>query len=418
MRLSLIENGLDSLHKGYESLIEYDNLSIKNGEEHQKSILLKNVILYTHHGIEILMKYILSSHNELLIFSNIDNDVQNAYKEKYQKSLNSIFESSNIDKVHTVSFSEAFERLKSICNHTFSKDFEKKIDLLNNYRNRLTHAEININDQDIILLFNNLFDELDMYLFAQIGDEYKTLSGYSDLIKYHDQFKSWLIGKGMLLKADVLSKLTEIFTCHHINMGVNEVKRITDITVCHKLFCELLSAGFKLGTDFYNGTCSGEVTSIDRISESHLSIYAKDNNREEIIKFKSLIIYNPNYSADFSPIFILESEEDNDITDIEEKSKREEYSRKGRYIVEGIHISSEKEIIYNPKRLSEIYEEIDNAKPEYSYHHVTKHLSRTIICMMNIQGLGYGRFDDLISQFYDLDGETFVVKLRQALQKS
>ena len=116
MRLSLIENGLDSLHKGYKSLIEYEDLSIKNEDDYQKSILLKDAILNTHHGIEILMKYILSAHNELLVFSNIDNDVQNAYKEKHQKCLNSIFESSNIDKVHTVSFSEAFERLKSMLN--------------------------------------------------------------------------------------------------------------------------------------------------------------------------------------------------------------------------------------------------------------------------------------------------------------
>lgn len=406
---------MDSLHKGYKSLIEYEDLSIKNEDDYQKSILLKDAILNTHHGIEILMKYILSAHNELLVFSNIDNDVQNAYKEKHQKCLNSIFESSNIDKVHTVSFSEAFERLKSICNHHFSKDFEEKIDLLNNYRNRLTHAEININDQDIILLFNNLLDELDMYLFTQIGDEYKTLSGYSDLIKYQDQFKDWLIKNGMLLKADVLSKLTDILKCLHINMGVNEVKRITDITVCHKLFCKLLSAGFELGTDFYNGVCSGDVTKIDRISESHLSIYEKDNNRKDIIKFKSLIIYNPNYSADFSPIFIIESNQDDDLTDIEEKVKIEECSRKGRYYVDGIQISTEKGMIYDPERLKKIYYDIENSNPDYKYHHVTKHLSRTIICMINIQGLNYGRFDDLISQCYNLDGETFAVKLRQSL---
>uniref|UniRef100_UPI000B054977 hypothetical protein n=1 Tax=Syntrophomonas wolfei TaxID=863 RepID=UPI000B054977 len=91
------------------------------------------------------------------------------YKEKHQKNLSSIFESSNIDKVHTVTFSEAFERLNTICNHTFSDDFKEKIDLLEKYRNRLTHAEISIDDQDIILLFDNLLDELDMYLFSNIG---------------------------------------------------------------------------------------------------------------------------------------------------------------------------------------------------------------------------------------------------------
>lgn len=417
MKINLIENGLDSLHKGYKALNEYDALSINHGDEFQKSILLKSAIINTHHGIEILMKYILSSFNELLIFSNIDNDVQNAYKEKNQKGLNSIFESSNIDKIHTVSFSEAFDRLQSICNHTFSKDFSDKIESLNNYRNRLTHAEISIDDQEIILLFNNLFDELDIYLFDKIGEQYKTLSGYSDLIKYHDHFKDWLIKNNMILKAEVLSKLTDVFKSLRINMGVNEVKRIDNITVSHKLFEELQDAGFKLGTDFYNGTCSGDVRSIKRISDKHLSVYAKDNNAEEIFKFKSLIIFNPDYSVDFSPIFIFESDQDDQLTALEEMGKTEEYTRKGKYFVEGIRISTEKGIIYDPDRLDQLYYEIENSSPGYKYHHVKKHLSRTIICMINIQGLNYGRFDDLISKCYDLDGELFTIKLRQSLQK-
>ena len=59
MQLSLIENGLDSLRNGYEALNEYDKLLISNGDELKKSLLLKSAIIQTHHGIEILMKYIL-----------------------------------------------------------------------------------------------------------------------------------------------------------------------------------------------------------------------------------------------------------------------------------------------------------------------------------------------------------------------
>ena len=417
MKLSLIENGLDSLHSGYKALNKYYSLLVSHGDDDSKSIKLKRAIIDTHHGIEILMKYILSSHNELLIFSNIDNNVKNAYKEKHQKNLSSIFESSNIDKVHTVTFSEAFERLNTICNHTFSDDFKEKIDLLEKYRNRLTHAEISIDDQDIILLFDNLLDELDMYLFSNIGVAYKTLSGYSELIKNHDVYKDWLTKNHMDLKASVLSTLTSIFQTLSINMGVNEVKRITDVNVCQKLFENLFSEGFKLGCDFYNGTCSGDIGYIKRISDKHFSLYARDNNGEEIFSFRSLIIYNPQFSSDFSPIFILESNQDDELSNIELANRREEYCKKGKYVIDGLRISTETEVIYDPEKLNELLFEIDNATPSYTYHHITKYVSKTILCMINIQGLDYGRFDRLVSNYYECDGEELTIRLRESLNK-
>lgn len=167
MQLNLIENGLDSLRKGYEALNEYDNLLLENGDDFEKSLLLKSAIIQTHHGIEILMKYILSKHNELLIFSSIDENIKNAYKQKHQNKCSSIFEVSNIDKVHTVTYTEAFERLCTICNHSFSERFIQKIQLLNIYRNRITHSEISIDDPEIVLLFNGFFDELDLYLYEK-----------------------------------------------------------------------------------------------------------------------------------------------------------------------------------------------------------------------------------------------------------
>lgn len=328
MHLSLIENGLDSLQNGYNALNKYKDLLSSNGSDFEKSIALKNAIIQTHHGIEILMKFILSQHSEFLVFSNIDENIKNAYREKHQKGLVSIYQSSNIDKIHTVTFSEAFERLSLICNHSFSKKFTERIVRLNLYRNRLTHSEISINDQEIILLFNDFLDELDLYLFEKIGTEYKTLSGYSELINNYQNYESWLRDHNMVLKAEVINKLTSIFQTLHINMGVNEVKRIEDINVCTKLFELLYKSGFRIGADLYNGVCSGDVTGISRISDKHFSLFAKDNNGAEIFKFKSLIIYNPEFNADFSPIFIFESDDDDELNQNEASAKREDYSKK------------------------------------------------------------------------------------------
>lgn len=417
MYLSLIENGLDSLRNGYGALNQYNELQISGGSDLEKSLALKNAIIQTHHGIEILMKYILSQNSEYLIFSSLDDNVKNAYKEKHQKKLDSVFQTTNIDKVHTVTFLEAFERLLSICNHSFSKEFIEKIKLLNLYRNRLTHSEISIDDETIILLFNGFLDELDLYLFEKMGNEYKTLSGYSELIKNYVNYETWLLEHNMVLKAKVLGKLTEIFQKLHINMGVNEVKRITDINVCNSLFKELYKAGFKLGTDLYNGTCSGDVSSLKRISDKHFSLFARDNNGEEIFKFKSLIIYNPRFDTNFSPIFIFES--DNDELPSDKKiAIRSEYSISDKFVIDGFKIETEKEIIYEKERLCELYEKINSGELDFKFHHVCKYLSKTIFCMINIQGLHYGKFDRIVAKYYDKDGAEFEFFLRTALKNS
>lgn len=415
MRLTLIENGLDSLRKGYESLNYYDNLLDSGGDELQKSFALKSAIIQTHHGIEILMKYILATQSEYLIFSNIDDNVKKAYKEKYQKGLNSVFETSVIDKVHTVTYSEAFERLTNICNHKFSKNFADKIAKLNLFRNRLTHAEISIDNQEIVMLFNELIDEIDIYFFEQIGNNYKTLSGYSDLINNYESYKKWLNEHNKTLKADAIDKLVAIFKKLQINMGINEVKRIQDIDLCTKLFEELYSTGFQFGTDLYNGTCSGHVSHIKRIDKNHFSLFCKDNGGEEIFKFKSIIIYNPEYNSDFSPIFILEADDDIELSDKEIDVKRENYCHKNTWVIDGMKISTEQEIIIDSGKLNDLYYRIDNEPIDFTFYHVTKHLSRSMFCMINIQGLNYGRFDQLISRGYTLDGADFERKLRKSL---
>ena len=417
MQLNLIENGLDSLQKGYIAINEYEKLLIQNGNRLDKSLLLKSAILQIHHGIEILMKYILLTHSEYLIFSNIDTHVKDAYKEKQQKCLSSVFEASNIDKVHTVTYSEAFERLCSICGDDFSKKFKDKINTLNLYRNRLTHSEISIEDGEIILLLNELIDELDIYFFEKIGQNYKTMSGYGNLIQNYEEYKKWLIEKNMITKANAIKKLAEIFQKLHINMGTNEVKRIEDITISYKIFEELYKDGFKFGTDLYNGTCSGNVTKIKRISKDHLSLFAADNNGEEIFKFKSMIIFIPEFSSNFSPIFIFESDDDNDLSEIEIENKREVYCKKDKYVIEGLKISTEEDIIYDNKRLNELYYLIDNEPIDFSYYHVTKHLSKCIFCMINIQGLNYGRFGSIASKYYNLDANNLTIRLRQGLNK-
>ena len=44
MKLSLIENGLDSLHSGYKALNEYYSLLVSHGDDDSKSIKLQRQV--------------------------------------------------------------------------------------------------------------------------------------------------------------------------------------------------------------------------------------------------------------------------------------------------------------------------------------------------------------------------------------
>ncbi|MBD3907031.1 hypothetical protein NAL32_17915 [Chryseobacterium sp. Ch-15] len=96
MKLNYIQNGLDSLQKGYKNLIEYENLTFsENSDSTNRFFYLKDAILFVHHGIEILIKKILHNYNELLLFSQIDSHLKNAIIEKNKNNLNSVFETKS-----------------------------------------------------------------------------------------------------------------------------------------------------------------------------------------------------------------------------------------------------------------------------------------------------------------------------------
>lgn len=411
MKLSLMENGLDSLKKGYKALNTYDELLDANKEDIEKSLALKEAILNIHHGIEILMKYLLYKKSEYLVFSNIDDNVKKAYCLKNQNKLSSIFETSVIDKIHTVTYSEAFERLTKICNYEFSKKFSDKIEKLNIYRNRITHSEVTIDDQEIAQLFDGLIDSLDIYFFKYIGEGYKTLSGYSDLVCNYEAYMEHLYQKNMPLKAEVIKKLVDIFQELYINIGCNEVKRIDDINICTQFINKLYSTGFVFGTDLYDLTCSGDVSKIKRIDDSHFSLFCDDINLEVIFKFKSLIIYMPEYNSNFSPIFIFEADNDNNLNTEHKVAIKENYVGHNKYIIEGIKISTHDEIIFSPEKVYNI-NNINNICNS-SYHNVVQHLSRCMFSIFNIQGLNYGNFDNLLFEYQDLSSVQFQNMLKK-----
>lgn len=56
MKISLLENGMDSLKRGFLSYLSFKEATENKTANLEDYLELKHAILSTHHGIEILMK--------------------------------------------------------------------------------------------------------------------------------------------------------------------------------------------------------------------------------------------------------------------------------------------------------------------------------------------------------------------------
>ena len=60
MHITMLDNGIDSIQKGFTDYLEYtESIKGKTVPAPEDYYILKQAILSTHHGVEILLKYTL-----------------------------------------------------------------------------------------------------------------------------------------------------------------------------------------------------------------------------------------------------------------------------------------------------------------------------------------------------------------------
>lgn len=314
MTLDFLDSGIDSLQKGFKNLIKYEELYYLEDSNTQRFYYLKDAILFIQHGIEILLKSIILSHNEFLIFSQIDDTVKKAYSEKNIKGLDSVFKTTFKNKIHTVSFVEAIERISLLPSIVLPITLKNKFTEIESYRNIIMHSEVHLEEFKITKTFDGLSDELDMFFYKSIGEKYKTISGYDILINNFKDFKEALTKNKLERKYETIEIFMDAFSKCDISLGVNEVKRITNINTVNKFFDLLFKSRLSFGADFYNGFTTGSAEQVKRINENGFSLFSGDNLSYYDFRFKSLIIYIPALINDSSPILFIESDIDQKAT--------------------------------------------------------------------------------------------------------
>ncbi|WP_378127030.1 hypothetical protein [Cohnella boryungensis] len=150
MKYSMLDNGVDSLKATYLSIqnieIQYDPTLA--GYHH-----IKDAILTINHANEILFKYFLKTKQEHLIYKDITNYI-NARKQMKENHIAHIMDTKV--KLETISFHEAIDRLEYICGEEIPIAFKKLLKDLNNYRNKIMHYEISIEEEEVRKLIHKL----------------------------------------------------------------------------------------------------------------------------------------------------------------------------------------------------------------------------------------------------------------------
>lgn len=173
MEFSLIKNGADSLKKAKTSIDLFNNIVEEYAYHH-----LKDATIYLNHAIEVLMKHILITNNESLIFKDLKKYTE-AKKELLNKysgqikitngfgylpnSKYTVFDVPKGKQLQTIGIDIAIERIKYFCDIEMTDTFENGIFFINDYRNKITHHSIIIHTQEekdkYVRTLVNLYDE-------------------------------------------------------------------------------------------------------------------------------------------------------------------------------------------------------------------------------------------------------------------
>lgn len=416
MNIDMLHNGMDSLKRGFSSYQEYvEAIKEKSNPSLEDYYVLKQAVLSTHHGVEILLKHILDKKSEFLIVDEMDKVYQAAYKEKIEKQYRSVFQTSKANKVHTITYEEALSRVTYICNVDISEALENKLRDLNTVRNALTHAEAVVDDSFIDSVFDGLLLELDVLFRKSIGSEYSTYYGYSEIKANYDSYMQYLSNNKMLIKKKTVEALCTAQEKTEQYSGQNEVIYVEDIKVVKKFMAEL-QRNLDFGMNMYNEWCSGK-TKVKVLPDEHISFWADDNNGEYIIKFKSMTVCIPEMTSNESPTIVFESDEDTVEDEYQVFITESELEYLDGLVIQGN--SGESDVVeYDPRKIAEYNMRWDCDDVVIPRHYQrARFLKRKIFCFLNIQGLAYWDFRKLLRATQGMTGIEVADKLKESLSK-
>lgn len=169
LKFGLLENAAHSLDRGFDFL--------KTSIENEDKLLLKDSIVWIHHGVELTLKHLLAQENEFFVFDQIDKAV-----ERIENKRKSTKESENIGvfelissgmKINTVGYRKAVERVAIILKIEELRQgsfLRTKLDALNDLRNQIVHYSIDRSTEEVTDMLVHVMHPFLKVLSREIDD--------------------------------------------------------------------------------------------------------------------------------------------------------------------------------------------------------------------------------------------------------
>jgi superfamily II DNA or RNA helicase len=168
LKIGLLDNSYHSLKRGYEMWSQW-----KRSED---AWLLKESIIWVHHGIELVLKQLLVQTNEFLVFDDVNKAVERLRILRRTKGMENagVLELFDYDdKVMSVGFRNLVERAAitlSIPELAENAPLRVKIDELTKYRNKVVHFSVELDIAVVANLLSEILDPLLSVLNREVED--------------------------------------------------------------------------------------------------------------------------------------------------------------------------------------------------------------------------------------------------------
>jgi hypothetical protein len=398
MKISLIENGLDSLKKGYDHLRKYEDQKEAGAKDVDRFSSLKDTILSVQHGIEILFKFLLKENNEVLLFSTVDGKLKEAFKKRRAGEITELFE---VDGLHTVTFKESIERVSDICGVTVDEKFRKVLLKVEIWRNSIIHSAVVLNEDEVSNVLLKLMKDLDVFFGQAIGDQYLNGQGRHELDR---AYRLFIASRGMhqnSIKAKVVERLIVALTENNIKKVTSPgVFMIEDAQTAYSILQKMQGDGIVYGCDMKNLHCSGKTLITNLSSTNVMTIFCEDNNTDYQLQFGGILVYVPAVGDSASPLIFAYSaglKETGWSPIIHEND--------GFKTQAGIFLLDERTYVWDEIHYREFYNQEDSSDFSRDARGVVRFLSKGCACFLNVQTLEYGKADDFMhsNQFDDIN---------------
>lgn len=411
MKIPLIDNGLDSLTKGYTFLQKYEAMRQEGASDASRFLVLKDAILSMQHGIEILFKFLIKEKNEVLLFSEISPKLKAAYLSRKKGEIAELFEH---DGVHTVSFRESVERVNDILGIEIDERLRRTLLKIEKWRNGIIHSAVVLNENEVSNVLFDVMERLDEFFGASIGIQYRTGQGRQNLDRAYRLFKAVHGEHQNSVKAGVIARLIAALSANGIrDVTAPGVFVVRDPQKAFSILQGMVGDESHYGCDWINYHNSGDARVVE-MRNRHLVIHCADINTDYRINFSGLLIFVPKVDDEMSPLAFLYSGGMDTLTDDPAVHEIENFKTQS-----GFFLPAANEELWSKRLCDEFYYALDDESVDVrpSYKSIVRFLSKGMVCFLNVQSLRDGTARKILYAQKHNDIDSLHAKFKEVTEK-